>query len=238
MPRRGACKNLYSKIFLTLVKTCGYIATLGAIASGALVCYIPETGMSLEMVAEDVRFLKQRYQADAKGKSEGRLVIRSEKSSKVYSTDVLTDILTDEGGDTFDARSVKLGHTLQGGVPTPRDRTRATRLAVRSVQFIERHAADIKHFPILHNDKHSTQELQKEAHDIATIVIQGAQLRFASLQEMRDDADMKMRRGKNEWWLQLSPLVALLGGRQDLVENAKSLGSILASDKVQRKEKA
>jgi 6-phosphofructokinase 1 len=212
-------------------QTCGYIATLGAIASGALICYIPELGMNLGMVAEDVKFLKQRYSADARGKSEGRLVIRSERASSVYTTDVLTDILTDEGGATFDARSVKLGHTLQGGVPTPRDRTRATRLAVRSIQYLERHGSGIKHFPVLHVDKSSTQEHPKEEHNVATIVIHGAKLRFASLEEMTADADMKMRRGKNEWWLALNSLVTLMSGRLDLDENSDSLGDILEKDK-------
>jgi 6-phosphofructokinase 1 len=54
----------------------GYIATLGALAVGAVLVYIPESGISLKMLQEDVEFLRQRYDLDVKGKSEGRLVIR------------------------------------------------------------------------------------------------------------------------------------------------------------------
>lgn len=39
--------------------------------------YTPERGMDLDLLRDDVKFLKLRYGLDAKGKSEGRLVIRS-----------------------------------------------------------------------------------------------------------------------------------------------------------------
>lgn len=39
--------------------------------------YTPEQGMDLDLLRDDVKFLKLRYGLDAKGKSEGRLVIRS-----------------------------------------------------------------------------------------------------------------------------------------------------------------
>jgi hypothetical protein len=44
---------------------------------GAVLVYTPEHGMSLDTLRTDVRFLKNRYALDVKGKSEGRLVIRS-----------------------------------------------------------------------------------------------------------------------------------------------------------------
>ena len=171
--------------------------------------------MSLSKVHDDVSFLKQRYAADHKGKSEGRLVILSEKSSKCYNTDVLTDILQDEGGKMFDARNVKLGHTLQGGTPSPRDRTRAVRLAVRCIQFIERHGAGVSAASQGWKHDHTS----KEGVTAAVLVIEGAKVRFASLREVEEQADMKLRRGKDPWWLRLRPLVDLMSGRLDLVQN-------------------
>lgn len=38
--------------------------------------YTPEDGINLDMLKEDVKFMKHRYARDTKGKSEGRLVIR------------------------------------------------------------------------------------------------------------------------------------------------------------------
>lgn len=193
-------------------KTCGYIATLGALASGATLCYIPEDGMTLGGLSADIEFLKQRYSTDAKGRSEGRLVILSEKASKVYNTDVLTSILSDEGGKLFDARDVRLGHTLQGNVPTPRDRTRAARLAVRSIQFIERHGAGLRSAQGPLRSRSNSRSDGTMDSDAATIIISGAQVRFASTKELAANADMKKRRGKDEWWMALKDLVTLMSG--------------------------
>ena len=52
---------------------------------GACIVYTPEHGINLDMLRNDVKFLKRRYALDAKGKSEGRLVIRYE--NLLYSVD-------------------------------------------------------------------------------------------------------------------------------------------------------
>jgi 6-phosphofructokinase 1 len=38
--------------------------------------YTPENGINLDMLRDDVKYLKKRYSMDLKGKSEGRLVLR------------------------------------------------------------------------------------------------------------------------------------------------------------------
>ena len=43
---------------------------------GACLVYTPERGIDLDMLRNDVKFLKRRYGLDAKGKAEGRLVLR------------------------------------------------------------------------------------------------------------------------------------------------------------------
>jgi len=63
---------------------CGYIATMGALAAGACMVYTPEHGMDLDLLRHHVQFLKTRYALDVKGKSEGRLIIRNEAASPVY----------------------------------------------------------------------------------------------------------------------------------------------------------
>ncbi|KWU44101.1 6-phosphofructokinase [Rhodotorula sp. JG-1b] len=193
---------------------CGYIAMLGALASGANIVYTPEKGINLHMLVEDVEFLKRRYQQDVAGKSEGRLVIRSEKASKTYTTEVLTNILADEGKDLFDSRLVSLGHTLQGGVPSPRDRTRAVRLTVKCIDWLE--------------EQHRTKQA-----GAATIVIQGASIRFASVGEMMQSADMKHRRGKEQWWQGMQKLVDILAGKVNLQDEPLNAGIVpLASSKA------
>ncbi|GAA5881630.1 hypothetical protein JCM1840_004225 [Sporobolomyces johnsonii] len=176
---------------------CGYIAMLGALATGANLVYTPETGITLKTLAQDVDFLKKRYKQDVAGKSEGRLVIRSEKASKTYTTEVVTNILAEEGKDLFDSRLVALGHTLQGGVPSPRDRTRAVRLTVKCIDWLE-------------------QQHTSQAGGAASIAIQGAGIRFVPIKEMMGAADFKNRRGKVQWWQPMQTLVDVLCGRKNL----------------------
>ncbi|KAK4703678.1 6-phosphofructokinase 1, partial [Phenoliferia sp. Uapishka_3] len=181
---------------------CGYIAMLGALATGANLVYTPEVGITLRTLQKDVEFLKKRYQQDVPGKSEGRLVIRSEQASKTYTTEVVTNILAEEGQHAFDSRSVSLGHVLQGGIPSPRDRTRAIRLTVKCIDFLE------KHF----NRNLDGHDLDPVDPDVATIVIEGPGIRFASVKEMMAQADFKNRRGKEEWWSHMGDMVAVMSG--------------------------
>ncbi|KAL9936722.1 hypothetical protein V8E36_004790 [Tilletia maclaganii] len=181
---------------------CGYIAVMGALAAGAVLVYTPEVGMEMAQLGRDVEFLKRRFGLDVKGKSEGRLVIKSEKASKVYTTETMTNIFKQEGAPLFDARSASLGHTLQGGVPTPLDRARATRLALRCCEFIEEHAAA------------SSTATQRETAVIITI--RGNTISFTDAWEMSAGADLGKRRGQSAWWHPLKQLAEVLGGRTGL----------------------
>ncbi|KAF5371823.1 hypothetical protein D9615_009575 [Tricholomella constricta] len=187
---------------------CGYIATMGALATGACLVYTPEVGMSLNMLRKDVKFLKTRYGLDEKGKSEGRLVIRNEVASSVYTTEVLTNMFKEEGGSLFDARSASLGHTLQGGIPSPMDRARAVRLSLKCMTFIERHHALLEQQPA--KARHATGE------SAAVITIQSSSIEWVPVQEMLKHADMANRRGKESWWSGVKELVEALVGRPAL----------------------
>ncbi|CAE6500460.1 unnamed protein product [Rhizoctonia solani] len=182
---------------------CGYLATLGALAVGAAVVYTPEVGISLDLLRTDVHFLKTRYSLDVKGKSEGRLVIMSEKASSVYTTDVVTKVLAEEGRGLFDSRAASLGHTLQGGIPSPIDRARAVRLSIKCMKFLEQHAHS--------NSRRAPPE------SAAVITIQGTSIKLTPVHEVVQHADMKKRIGKNPWWAGLKQLTETLGGRTELL---------------------
>ncbi|KAF8440531.1 6-phosphofructokinase [Boletus edulis BED1] len=188
---------------------CGYIATMGALATGAAMVYTPEQGMDLDLLRDDVKFLKLRFGLDAKGMSEGRLVIRNESASTVYTTEVITKMIKEEGGTLFDSRSASLGHTLQGGVPSPMDRARATRLSLRCMSFLEEHHARLQAQP------GRTKVAPEES--AAVITIQGGTLAWVPVQEMVKHADMKNRRGKKMWWADVKDLVEALAGRTALL---------------------
>ena len=82
----------------------------------------------------------RRFGEDKKGSSSGRLILRNECASKTYTTDVVANIIKSEGRGLFDSRTSILGHVQQGGAPSPTDRIRATRLAVKCVKFLEQYA--------------------------------------------------------------------------------------------------
>lgn len=125
-------------------------------------------------------------------------MIRSEKSSSIYNTDVLTKILKEEGKDLFDARSASLGHTLQGGVPSPLDRTRAARLSLKCMQFLEEHGTP--------NAQSAKGKRQYSKQTAAMIAIRGRKIVYATMDEVVAVTDMKLRKGKDEWWASIKPL--------------------------------
>ncbi|EJF64928.1 6-phosphofructokinase [Dichomitus squalens LYAD-421 SS1] len=192
---------------------CGYIATMGALATGACIVYTPERGIDLDMLRNDVKYLKRRYALDAKGKNEGRLVIRNEVASTVYTTEVIMKMFKEEGGSLFDSRSASLGHTLQGGVPSPTDRARAVRLSLKCMSFIEQ-----QHQLLL---KQQSRTKQASPESAAVITIQGTSVKWVPVQEMVEHADMKNRRGKHTWWEQHTELVEALVARPQILAKGK-----------------
>lgn len=187
---------------------CGYIATMGALATGATLVYTPEEPITLDMLRRDVRFLRTRYTYDVKGRREGRIIIKNEASSNIYSTSVLTKMFQEEGGNLFDARSASLGHTLQGGVPSPLDRARAVRLSLKCMVFLELH-----HQTLLEQG----QKRIASPETAAVITIQSSSLEWVPVQVMHKHADMVNRRGKEVWWSGIKELTENLGAKQQFL---------------------
>lgn len=123
----------------------------------------------------------------------------------MYTTDLITNILKEEGEDLFDSRSASLGHTLQGGIPSPMDRARAVRLASKCVTFLEENARSLKARPRL---------APKDT--AATIAIQGTSVVFVPIQDAIQHADIKNRRALKSWWEPLKKVTEQLGGLPQL----------------------
>ena len=134
---------------------------------------------------------------------------RSEASSSVYTTEVITKMFKEEGGTLFDSRMVSLGHTLQGNIPTPIDRIRAVRLSLKSMHFIEEQAEQLAKLPWKQRWTHKGAD--------AVITIQGTKVKWVGVKEMVGQADMKNRRGKTQWWTKYKQMGELLAARSHLV---------------------
>lgn len=122
---------------------------------------------------------------------------------------MITDMFKEEGGRLFDSRSASLGHTLQGGIPSPLDRARAVRLALKCMTFIEQHHNEIQ--------KQIDRPRVAPPESAAVITIQGSSVKWVPVLEMKEHADMVHRRGKKESWADVSRLVEMLVARPQIL---------------------
>lgn len=135
--------------------------------------------------------------------------MRNEKVSKTYTTDVISEIIKTEGHELFDSRTAILGHTQQGGTPSPMDRIRASRLAVKCIQFIEQHA-----FPTLdetnERGKERPVELSNKPESASVIGIVGTDVLFNPVRSLLSETDMKERKSNKGWWMPMTNLIHML----------------------------
>ncbi|KAI8343300.1 6-phosphofructokinase [Chlamydoabsidia padenii] len=190
----------------------GFLAVEGGLAVGACAIYIPEEGIDLPRLQGDVQFLKGLYDTDNPEKSEGRVILRTESVSKTYTTQVISEILEDEGGARFDSRTAVLGHIQQGNTPSPLDRIRASRLATHSIEFCEKMTRDT--LDLAHSKQQSPPlELCKKDDSVAVIGLCGVEVHARSIKELLPMTDMKNRKPRDEWWHRDRSLVDTLSGR-------------------------
>jgi 6-phosphofructokinase 1 len=169
---------------------CGYLALMGALATGAERVYLHEEGVSMHDLVQDVEAFRHAFQH---GKRLG-LVIRNEMANEVYTTNFMRLLFEEEGGSLFDVRQAILGHMQQGGTPSPFDRIFATRLAVSSIEYLE------------------DQIERRETAGACIGQIQG-ELRYTSLDEIPRLMDYEHSRPKKQWWMDLRPIARILAAQ-------------------------
>ncbi|HJS28732.1 MAG TPA: 6-phosphofructokinase, partial [Anaerolineales bacterium] len=168
-------------------RSCGYLAAMSGLASGAERVYLPEEGITLENLQEDLHLLIKGFRM---GKRLG-LMVRNENASMTYTTQFIASLFEEEGGDLFEVRQAILGHLQQGGDPSPFDRIQATRLATRSIEYL----------------------MEEAAHDRSTaafIGVSGGVVMFTPVEEFPRLVDETAMRPKEQWWMDLRPIIRLL----------------------------
>jgi 6-phosphofructokinase 1 len=161
-------------------RDCGYLGLMGGMATGAERVYMPEDGISLDDLRSDVTHLVEGFKH---GKRLG-LIVRSERADPYYTTDFLVRLFEKESGDLFDVRRCVLGHTQQGGRPSPFDRIQATRLTARALAYL----------------------IEQSSSDLAPAVCigrQAGQIRFTSLSYFPDLVELHAQRPREQYWLEL-----------------------------------
>ncbi|KAI5867455.1 6-phosphofructokinase [Durotheca rogersii] len=200
----------------------GYVAVLAGLGVGASAVYIPEEGISLEMLNADVRHLKEVFRKDRGQSRAGRLILVNEKASKVFTAKLIADIIREEAHDRFESRDSIPGHVQQGGVPSAMDRCRAVRLAIKCIQHLETYGPQPQKNP---------DKIINDSLSASVIGIRGADVAFSPMDELEEtETDWKNRRPTQAHWLSNKDVVDILGGRPQYPLPEKSLVGLMAKD--------
>ncbi|KAI3321435.1 6-phosphofructokinase [Xylariaceae sp. AK1471] len=185
----------------------GYVPLLAGLSVGASAVYIPEEGISLQMLTADVMHLKEVFAKDKGQTRAGRLVLVSEKASRTYSAKLIADIIREEAHNRFESRDSIPGHVQQGGVPSAMDRCRAVRLAIKCIQHLEKFGPKAYERP---------EEIVQNSFSASVIGIKGADVVFSSMQDLEEnETDWKNRRPTAAHWMNMKSVVDILGSRPD-----------------------
>jgi 6-phosphofructokinase 1 len=168
-------------------RDCGYLALMSGLACGAERVYLPEEGITLSSLTDDVQALAEGFRA---GKRLG-LVVRSENADPVYSTGFIRALFEKEGGDLWDSREAILGHVQEGGNPSPFDRIQATRLTARCVEYL-------------------SEQLESGTRASAMIGFQSGRLQFTDLTSYPSLVRTDVQRPIEQRWMAQRPLARIM----------------------------
>lgn len=184
----------------------GYVAAMCSLVTGAYACYVPEEGISLTQMSADIKHLRECFKSDNGRERAGRLVIRNECAAPGFTTQNLTTIFETESHGHFDAREAIPGHLQQGGLPSPLDHVRATRLAIRCVQFIEDHK----------NVNYKDREAAGKSAVVIGMV--GSHVTFLPVQFLwENETEVLLRRSAKVHWVQCLDLANRMTNRSVVV---------------------
>ena len=155
----------------------GYLAIFSGLASGTEDVFIPEEGVTLQRILEQVQKLRGSF---AKGRRLA-LIILNEVASKTYSIDMIRRIMEEEGAGLFDVRSIILGHVQRGGSPSPFDRVLASRLTEHAVTLLAEHSEESPTFQV--------------------VGLRGSRIVDESLAEAIDELAWPCERPKEAWFM-------------------------------------
>ena len=167
--------------------SCGYLALMSGMATGAERVYINEEGVTLKDLQTDINNLNRGFDS---GKRLG-LFIRAENANAIYTTNFICSLFEEEGRTVFDVRPAVLGHLQQGGDPSPFDRIQASRLARLCLEHL-----------ILQCEKRDTNS--------TFIGLQNGQISFHDMRDFERMVDMQVQRPHEQWWLQLKGIASLM----------------------------
>jgi len=112
------------------------------------------------------------------------LAIRNEEASDSYTTEFMGQMLEGASNGNYDVRTHIIGHLQQGGEPTPADRLLAARVVSTGLRRM-------------------AQALEAGEPDGWYVGLQFSKITTSPMSHMMDDMDVRHRRPKKQWWMQL-----------------------------------
>ncbi|ODV95090.1 hypothetical protein PACTADRAFT_50914 [Pachysolen tannophilus NRRL Y-2460] len=202
----------------------GYVASYTGLVTGALTVYTPEKKTSLRSIQEDIELLRDNFAHDEGANRSGKLFIRNEKASTIYTTQLIADIIKEHGSGKFESRTGIPGHVQQGKVPSSMDRINATRFAIKCCEFIENLNFDVNasnrnpdpevRLRFKYSNGQKKNLLKKESDSASVIGIDGSQFKFQSIEDLwLNEADFVLRKGKTIHWEHMNEINDMLSGR-------------------------
>ncbi len=179
----------------TMGRMCGFLALTSGLAAGAGRVYLNEYGVRLADLTNDVTAVTNAF-------ASGRryfLALRNEKASDFYNTDFLARMFEAEADGLYDVRQLVLGHIQQGGSPSPADRVLATRLLAHAIDDISKQLAI------------GTSEGRYVG------MVEDAPRSFP-ISHMMDAIDIDHRRPRQQWWLEMAPILAAVRDMEEAPE--------------------
>ena len=114
-------------------RACGFLALTQGVAAGAERVYLNEEGITLQMLATDAA----RMRADFASGQDLWLALRNENASGLFTVPLVTELLEAESGGAYTVRGVVLGHSQQGGIPSPFDRITSVLFASIAMAWLD-----------------------------------------------------------------------------------------------------
>ena len=168
-------------------RKCGYLSLMSGIATGAEKVYLHEDGIRLADLAADSERMVEAFRS-------GRslyLVVRNERASENYTTDVLAHIFAEEGKGLYDVREAVIGHLQQGGSPSAFDRILATKLVAYALDLL-------------------AKDLSRGSDASWYVGLVGGRVAHHPLDRMNDELDRANRRPRHQWWLGMRDAIDLV----------------------------
>ncbi|CCH59403.1 hypothetical protein TBLA_0B05760 [Henningerozyma blattae CBS 6284] len=205
----------------------GYIATYIGLVSGAVSVYTPETQINLASIREDLDLLTENFSHDQGENRNGKILIRNEEASSVYSTDLIGDIIAEQSKGKFGVRTAIPGHVQQGGSPSSKDRVVASRYAVKCVKFLEEwnkrnqlrgENVDSKVLRFTFNSQgEKVPTVIHEDESAAVICVNGSKVTFKPITDLWDkETNVELRKGEKVHWTEYTQISEMLSGRSRL----------------------